>query len=168
MMEIRFALRDDLSVLKDIFWAHINVQNEYISHGELQMGVAEADVSGGTLKTRPAGNGEEMWMKYINAKFDSPDAVIMVAEEDGFITGFCVAEITDDGADPFGVLCDLLVNGQYRGRGIGGELLQKTLGWLKGRGISDVYLESGKNNGGAHEFFRRRGFVHISDVFRLV
>lgn len=78
-----------------------------------------------------------------------------------------MTEITEDGAKPFGVICDVLVDESSRGAGTGSRLLETALEWLRGRGIGDVYLESGKNNTAAHEFFMHRGFVHVSDIFRL-
>lgn len=164
---IRTASADDLMTLKDMFWSHISAHREYISHGELQMGVADMKVAGGKTEAGPSPDGERYWMKYISGKFSSPDAEIFVAEEDGKITGFCVTEITEDGAKPFGVICDVLVDESSRGAGTGSRLLETALEWLRGRGIGDVYLESGKNNTAAHEFFMHRGFVHVSDIFRL-
>lgn len=165
---IRTAGAEDLPVLKDMFMKHISSYPEYISHGELQMGVARAENSGGELKACPSDNAEKFWMKYIEGKYLSPDAEIFVAEEEGRTTGFCVTEIAEDGAAPFGVICDVLVDGCFRGRGTGTRLLDEAVGWLRNRGISDIYLESGKDNAKAHEFFCRRGFVHVSDIFRLL
>ena len=164
---IRKAELQDLEVLKDMFWTHISGHTEYISHGELQMGVGVARNDGGELVTGPSASGKEYWMKYISGKFSSPDAEIFVSEDDGRVSGFCDTEITEDGAAPFGIICDILVDAASRGRGTGGALLEKALSWLRDRGIEDVYLESGKNNAEAHEFFIRRGFVHVSDVFKL-
>lgn len=99
---IRKAELQDLEVLKDMFWTHISGHTEYISHGELQMGVGVARNDGGELVTGPSASGKEYWMKYISGKFSSPDAEIFVSEDDGRVSGFCVTEITEDGAAPFG------------------------------------------------------------------
>lgn len=168
-MKLIPASEKDRDVLADIFWSHITANREYISHGEIQMGVGVAVENGdGTLETSPAENGREMWLKYINEKLKSEDACVFKAEtEDGETAGFCVADIEEDGAEPFGMVCDLLVRDSFRGQGTGGILLEKALEWLHGRGIKDIYLESGRDNHSAHEFFRKRGFVHISEIFKL-
>lgn len=162
------VVENDLKVLSDMFWAHISSDPDYISHGEMQMGVGVAAVEDGKLSGRPAPDGKAMWDKYIMSKFRSEDAAVMKFECDGKIAGFCVAEIMEDGAEPFGMVCDVLVDKNHRGQGAGGILLDAAVSWLRSKGVSGIYLESGKNNASAHEFFEKRGFRHISDIFRLL
>ena len=71
------------------------------------------------------------------------------------------------GDAPFGMVCDVLVSPTCRGGGAGGALLKTAISWLRGRGIKDIYLESGKDNHAAHAFFEKRGFHHISEIFKL-
>ncbi len=171
MMNIKFEIAkpSDAEVLADIFWSHINAFPEYISHGEMQMGVGAASIAeNGDIVPSPAGNGREMWLKYINDKMTSKDSAVVFKAVDGdVVAGFCVADIEEDGADPFGMVCDVLVRGEYRNCGIGGMLLEKAVGWLKEKGITDIYLESGKDNHSAHSFFEKRGFRKVSEIFRL-
>jgi ribosomal protein S18 acetylase RimI-like enzyme len=94
-------------------------------------------------------------------------AVFKAVSADGVIIGFCVAEIQEDGADPFGMVCDVLVDEARRCGGVGTALLEAALGWFKEKGIVDVYLESGLNNHAAHEYFMRRGFVKVSEIYKL-
>ena len=49
----------------------------------------------------------------------------------------------------------------------GDALLQTAIGWLRERGVSGIYLESGKDNHAAHRFFEKRGFTHISEIYKL-
>ncbi len=79
-----------------------------------------------------------------------------------------VLEDSEDGGDHFGVLCDILVNPDIRGRGIGSALLDAALGWFASRGLKDVYLESGKDNHPAHEFFMSKGFFKVSEVYARI
>ena len=39
--------------------------------------------------------------------------------------------------------------------------------WLRSRGVKDIYLESGKDNHAAHRFFEKRGFAHVSEIYKL-
>ena len=107
------------------------------------------------------------FQKYIKEKISGSDAVVYVAMETGKIVGFCVADIEEDGADPFGMVCDVLVLPAGRGVGVGSSLLNKAIEWLKMRGIKDIYLESGKDNHSAHEYFEHRGFCHVSNIYKL-
>lgn len=168
MLEIQIARLADAPALADLFLGHIDAHREYISHGEIQMGVGEGVVRDGVLEARPAADAREKWMKYIqehiaNASF----AEVWKAVDDGRIVGFCVADIEEDGDVPFGMVCDVLVREDYRGHGAGGKLLQTAIDWLRGRGIRDIYLESGKNNHAAHRFFEKRGFAHVSEIYKL-
>ena len=62
---------------------------------------------------------------------------------------------------------DILVNPQCRGGGLGNTLLQTAIDWFRAKGIQDIFLESGKDNHSAHRFFEKRGFVHVSEIYKL-
>lgn len=168
-MTIQVALREDAEALADIFFSHLNASPNYISHGEMQMGVGTGRFIGGALKTEVAPDGREKWMKYIltHIEDESFAEVWKAVDSQGKIVGFCVADIEEDGDEPFGMVCDVLVSPTFRGGGAGGALLNTAISWLRGRGIKDIYLESGKDNHAAHKFFEKRGFHHISEIFKL-
>ncbi len=79
--------------------------------------------------------------------------------DQGEIVGFVVADIEEDGDAPYGMVYDVLVKEECRGCGAGEALLQTAIAWLRERGVSGIYLESGKNNHAAHRFFEKRGFA---------
>lgn len=156
----REAVKDDIQALSDLFWDTLLSNPAYISHGEMQMGVAEKEGV-------PAGDGKEKWQRYIAEKISSPVSGVFVDETDGLVRGFVVAEIASDGDRPFGVICDLVVRRGLRGEGFGSALLDVGRRWLSDRGIDAVYLESGIENHNAHAFFEHHGFRMVSHVFRL-
>ena len=92
-------------------------------------------------------------------------AVYKAESADGRLLGFCVLETGEDGGAPFGVLCDILVNADVRGSGVGGRLCSAAEEWFRQKNLKDVYLESGKDHHNAHNFFLRRGFVKVSEVY---
>ena len=65
------------------------------------------------------------------------------------------------------LVSNIMVNPQCRGQGLGDTLLQTAISWLRSKGIRDIYLESGKDNHNAHRFFEKRGFIHVSEIYRL-
>ena len=65
------------------------------------------------------------------------------------------------------MLCDLLVLPESRSHGIGAALMQRDFEWFRQKGINDLYLESGRDNHHAHAFFERRGFEHVSNIYKL-
>lgn len=168
--KIRKAVLADADRLQAAFMGHINVHPEYISHGEIQMGVGVAThTDEGAFAGRPAPNAAEMWHKYITEHLASDEAAVFVAEDaEGQLLGFSVIDIEEDGADPFGMLCDLLVLPQSRTQGIGTALMQTDFAWFKEKGIKDIYLESGRENHNAHAFFEHHGFEHVSNIYKLL
>lgn len=166
---IREAELFDIDKLTSYFIDNLRRHPEYISHGEIQMGVgvATSDMSG-AFKGQASPDAEMMWRKYITDKISSDDAVVYVAEaDDRRWLGFTVVDIEEDGAAPFGMICDLLVFPENRTAGVGSALLKQGMAWLRDRGIKDVYLESGKDNHDAHHYFERRGFEHVSNIYKL-
>lgn len=170
MFRIAPALASDASALADLFIKHITEHPEYISHGEIQMGVGEGFKQDGVFITCPTIDARQKWMKYIlkHIEDESFAEVWKAIDGEGKIQGFCVADIEDDDDAPFGVICDVLVRSDCRGGGVGNALLGTAIDWLRGHGVKDIYLESGKQNHGAHRFFEKRGFLHISEIYKLV
>lgn len=169
-MKIEIAQVQDAPALADIFFGHLAAHPEYISHGEMQMGVGEGVIQDGILMAQTAPDGREKWMHYILAHIEDEGfaEVWKAVSEEGEIVGFAVADIEEDGDAPFGMVCDVLVREGYRGHGTGDALLRTAIGWLRARGVNGIYLESGKNNHAAHRFFEKRGFTHISEIYKLV
>ena len=167
--EIIRATVEDEQTLCEMFLKHITAHPEYISHGEIQMGVGEGEFEDGVLVARPSARARECWMRYIHGDMTADDAAVFKAvSTTGDIIGFTVVEIQEDGAEPFGMVCDVLVDESLRCGGVGTALLQTALGWFREMGIKDIYLESGLNNHAAHEYFMRRGFVKVSEIYKLV
>ena len=146
--------------LCEFFSRIIESHKAYISHGELQMGIALDN-------NELAPNYKDMWLNYLDRQTENPDNTLLLYLEKETIIGFVLFGITNDGAAPYGVIFDLSVDPIYRGKHIGQELLQKATESFRNKGIKDCYLESGVNNHSAHRFFEHHGFKQVSDIFRL-
>lgn len=155
----RPATPSDTDRLTELFWNNLTEHPAYISHGEIQMGIA---VNSSTL----AEDGREKWKHYIEQKIAGTFSQVIVAENETGVFGFVVVDIEDDGDKPFGVVCDLLVAPGQRGGGTGKALLEVGIQWLEDRAITDFYLESGIGNHAAHGFFEKQGFRPISHIFK--
>lgn len=109
------ATVEDEQTLCEMFLKHITAHPEYISHGEIQMGVGEGEFEDGVLVARPSARARECWMRYIHGDMTADDAAVFKAvSTTGDIIGFTVAEIQEDGAEPFGMVCDVLVDESLR------------------------------------------------------
>lgn len=160
------ATVSDKDALADLFYAHLSENVEYISHGEMQMGIGHLVFNGEEYVPKLDADTRHLWLIYIEEHMTAEGMAVYKAEDStGALLGFCVLETDSDGGAPFGVLCDILVNAEARGRGVGSRLFSDAEDWFKSRNLKDVYLESGKNNHNAHNFFMRRGFMKVSEVY---
>lgn len=165
-IHIKPATVSDKEALADLFYAHLSENVEYISHGEMQMGIGHLVFNGKEYVPQLDADTRHLWLTYIEEHMTAEGMAVYKAEDStGALLGFCVMETDSDGGAPFGVLCDILVNAEARGRGVGSHLFSAAEDWFKSRNLKDVYLESGKNNHNAHNFFIRRGFMKVSEVY---
>lgn len=165
-IHIKPATVSDKEALADLFYAHLSENVEYISHGEMQMGIGHLVFNGKEYVPQLDADTRHLWLTYIEEHMTAEGMAVYKAEDStGALLGFCVLETDSDGGAPFGVLCDILVNAEARGCGVGSRLFSAAEDWFKSRNLKDVYLESGKNNHNAHNFFIRRGFMKVSEVY---
>lgn len=165
-IHIKPATVSDKEALADLFYAHLSENVEYISHGEMQMGIGNLVFNGKEYVPQLDADTRHLWLTYIEEHMTAEGMAVYKAEDStGALLGFCVLETDSDGGAPFGVLCDILVNAEARGQGVGSRLFSAAEDWFKSRNLKDVYLESGKNNHNAHNFFIRRGFMKVSEVY---
>lgn len=146
--------------LCDFFSDIIENHKEYISHGEIQMGVA---LDSGLLSP----DYRQKWLQYLDRQTANPQNTLLIYEEESRIKGFILFGIAKDGDSPYGVVFDLSITPKERGKHLGFKLLQLALDSFREKGINDCYLESGVDNHAAHSFFQKQGFRHISNIFRL-
>ena len=76
-MKIEIAKLQDAPALADLFFSHLAAHPEYISHGEIQMGVGVGTLQGDRFVASPAPDAREKWMAYILAEM-SNDAIAHV------------------------------------------------------------------------------------------
>jgi ribosomal protein S18 acetylase RimI-like enzyme len=99
---------------------------------------------------------------FLGSQLDDPDVVILVAERDGNAIGYAYAGL--EGTDymslrgPAGALYDIVVDVDYRGKGIGRMLLDAALDELRSRGAPRVVLSTAEQNVPAQRLFTRAGF----------
>lgn len=105
---------------------------------------------------------EELYAAFLGRQLREPDVVVLVAEREGEVLGYTYAGV--EGNDymalrgPAGVLYDIVVDPEHRGRGVGQALLAATLAALKERGAPRVVLSTAEKNAAAQRLFARAGF----------
>lgn len=104
----------------------------------------------------------EGYASFISTQLEDPDVAVLVAEDNGDVIGYTYAAV--EGYDymalrgPAGVLHDIIVDPEHRGRGVGRLLLEATLEFFKSRGVHRVVLSTAERNEAAQCMFARAGF----------
>jgi len=105
---------------------------------------------------------ERAYASFIGSQLEDPSMIVLVAESEGKVAGYSYSGI--EGRDymslrgPAGVLHDIVVDPQHRGRGVGRALLHATVAALKARGAPQVVLSTATGNESAQRLFDRAGF----------
>lgn len=83
--------------------------------------------------------------------------IIFVAEVNGKVTGFVATKLGDP--EPSGAYIDsIIVKPEYRGRGIGQQLLERCISSLKDRGVSFLHLHVRSDFPLSVNFWEKNGF----------
>jgi ribosomal protein S18 acetylase RimI-like enzyme len=91
-----------------------------------------------------------------------PNVVVLVADDHGDVVGYTYATI--EGYDymtlrgPAGVIQDVIVDPDFRGRGLGRQLLNAAVEALSAGGASQVVLSTAERNEAAQRLFASAGF----------
>ena len=92
-----------------------------------------------------------------------------------FFTGYLdpdTGEISFSGKDwydnPGGFVFSVFEGNYDAKTGTINTLLNTAIDWLRSKGIQEIYRESGKDNHNAHRFFEKRGFIHVSEMYKLI
>ncbi len=91
---------------------------------------------------------------------ESGSSIVSVAEEDEKIIGMCSVQTLISTAEggPVGLIEDVVVRKDHRGKGIGKRLLSGALGWCAGKNIFRVQLLRDADNIEALKFYSANGW----------
>lgn len=102
------------------------------------------------------------YASFLGSQLDEPEVAVLVAEENGVVIGYAYAAVEDRDwmslRGPAGVLHDIIVDPDHRGRGAGRLLLEATLAFLRSRGAPRVVLSTAARNAPAQRLFASAGF----------
>jgi ribosomal protein S18 acetylase RimI-like enzyme len=102
------------------------------------------------------------YAEFLGSQLDDPDVLVLVAEHEGQVIGYTFSAM--EGYDykslrgPAGLLHDIVVDPDHRGRGIGSRLLAETLSMLQSKGARQIVLSTAERNESAQRLFARMGF----------
>ena len=110
----------------------------------------------------PTRRTESGYASFLGTQLDRADVIVLVAVEGEHVIGYTYAGV--EGRDwmslrgPAGVLYDIVVDPDHRGRGAGRMLLEATVAALEARGSPQVVLSTADRNAAAQSLFASAGF----------
>ncbi|MGE5415778.1 MAG: N-acetyltransferase family protein [Acidobacteriota bacterium] len=104
----------------------------------------------------------DIWGNFVEGHLSSDDALVVVAEVDGQIAGYCVAMIQTKPPvyrdTIHGYVDNLGVLEEYQRKGIGESLYKRVKEWFDKRGIRRIELFAATANERSTAFWRKMGF----------
>jgi ribosomal protein S18 acetylase RimI-like enzyme len=98
----------------------------------------------------------DRWWPKLSSDSEYDPTLCFVAAHEDTVVGFC-----QGWTEPF--VKDIVVEGRWRGRGIGGALLTAAISAYKTRGAAYVDLKTDIDNLKAQSLYRRLGFVVVGE-----
>lgn len=118
-----------------------------------------------------AEGAEEEYRESLRLALRDSSQTIMVARAAEEIVGCIQADvrrITIFQRSERGFIYNLYVKRMWRRRGIGGQLMEKAIGWLQGRGAEMIFLNVASVNDEARRFYERLGFQTVNvNLYKL-
>jgi GNAT superfamily N-acetyltransferase len=101
---------------------------------------------------------------------DATDSLFIAAAEEtivGWIHGFKAVRIE---STPFVEIGGLIVDENFRGKGVGKKLVERLKQWCCDRNIADIRVRSNVKRSEAHKFYIAAGFTEIKEqkIFQTI
>ena len=104
----------------------------------------------------------EGYASFIGTQLEDSDKAVLVADTGGDVIGYAYAAVEGYNymalRGPAGVLHDIIVDPEHRGRGVGRLLLGAALEFFRSRGVPRVVLQAAERNEAAQRLFASMGF----------
>lgn len=103
---------------------------------------------------------EDFQRQGLQLMLDSNHGCVLVAENKGQVIGMCSGQLTVSTAEGCQSLLveDVVVHEDFRGKGIGRQLMDAIARWGKEHGASRLQLLADRNNGPALQFYKKIGW----------
>lgn len=110
----------------------------------------------------PGEGAERGYASFLGSVLGSDDGAVFVADDEGTITGYVYAALEPlswkELRGAAGFIHDVAVSEEARGAGVGRELMQAAIAWLRERGAPRVILWTAAPNEAARTLFKSLGF----------
>ncbi len=96
---------------------------------------------------------------YLRQLFASDQTATWVAEEEGHVAGFAAVRLRTDEEPGAAYIETIEVNPEWRGRGVGGELLRRAEGSAQSAGATMLWLHVDAENAVAIRLYQAHGYL---------
>jgi ribosomal protein S18 acetylase RimI-like enzyme len=108
------------------------------------------------------GRTKDAYAAYLGTQLDAPDAAVFVADENADVIGYAYVAVESYDymalRGPAGVLHDIIVDPERRRDGVGRQLFEAALAYVRSRGLHQIVLGTAERNEQAQRFFASLGF----------
>ncbi|MGB9926792.1 MAG: GNAT family N-acetyltransferase [Methanosarcina sp.] len=166
---IRDAKKTDIPEIISLFSKAY--KNNYISHGEIQLGIADSE-------TILNPDSLTIKKKELETLFDSSEAFVRVIHSDSehdpehdpennsenTLAGVVISNIVSQypWSKKYGVISDIVIDSNFRHMGLGQKLVKDAENLLKTYSIKDIFIEISNKNTISKAFFSKLGYKAVS------
>ena len=116
-------------------------------------------------------SGHELYADWFIEQIGNDSACPLIAEADGKIVGFCLSFIRKYPAtwlyETYGEINDISVTRDYRRKGIGTKLVDKSIEWLKSKGVKRSEVKIATSNEISTKFWRKIGMTSYLETMYM-
>jgi len=116
-------------------------------------------------------DGDALFAAYVTGLLASPEALVLVAVDDGSVLGYAIGKI--DQLSPgfrdrrYGFISDVAVTGAARRAGLGARFDEALRAWFREHGIRRAQLRAATDNEVAMAFWGKRGYRPVTVTLGL-
>ncbi len=115
--------------------------------------------------------GNKIHRDFLVQDLDDPAFHIVVAEEEGEVVGYCLAQLQQNlplfKQESYAHIHDLAVTERYRRKGVGEKLFTAMKQWIGEQGISQIRLQIVASNVLSSSFWPKQGFKEFNRTLFL-
>ena len=104
---------------------------------------------------------EDPTTDHLSELFNKENSALFVVEVDGELCGCCGIFPTEGLLQHCAELVKFYIHKDYRGKGLGNKLMQKSIEFAKSAGFTSIYIESLPEFSTAVSMYERQGFHYL-------
>ena len=108
---------------------------------------------------------------HLKNRITSDDSLILVATDNNKVVGYSISEITrkrpSTRKENFGIIYDMAITADQRGKGIGKEMLDRIKAWFKDHDIKRIEISTVTKNTIGKKFWREQGFQEYKEIMYM-